>query len=109
MGNCIRTLGCRGVGLNGWLQLRAKPPAERRVAVLVYGFPPNVGATGTAALLDVPRTLDALFARLRAEGSRKNVLPGNSRGVVPQRHSSVRVTEGFEADREASTEVFKFV
>jgi len=25
------------------------------VAMLLYGFPPNVGATGTAALLNVPK------------------------------------------------------
>ena len=28
---------------------------ERKVAVLLYGFPPGVGATGTAALLNVPQ------------------------------------------------------
>ena len=28
---------------------------ERKVAILLYGFPPGVGATGTAALLQVPR------------------------------------------------------
>ena len=54
--------------LNGWIRLRAKPPEQRRLALLLYGFPPNVGATGTAALLDVPSTLDALLERLRSEG-----------------------------------------
>ena len=33
-----------------------------------YGFPPNVGATGTAALLDVPASLDRVLGRLRADG-----------------------------------------
>ncbi len=28
---------------------------DRKVAMLLYGFPPNVGATGTAALLNVPK------------------------------------------------------
>ena len=49
--------------LRGWIHLRATPPSKRRVALLLYGFPPNVGATG-----DVPATLDALLHRLRAEG-----------------------------------------
>ena len=40
----------------------------RKVAVLVYGFPPNVGATGTAALLNVPKSLEALLGALRAQG-----------------------------------------
>ena len=30
-------------------------PQDRKVAMLLYGFPPNVGATGTAALLNVPK------------------------------------------------------
>lgn len=38
------------------------------MAILLYGFPPGVGATGTAALLNVPRSLSRLLARLRAEG-----------------------------------------
>ena len=38
------------------------------MAVLVYGFPPNVGATGTAALLNVPKSLERLLAALRAQG-----------------------------------------
>ena len=38
-----------------WVALRRTPPAARRIAVLVYGFPPNVGAVGTAALLNVPK------------------------------------------------------
>lgn len=50
------------------VELRRKPVSERRVAVLLYGFPPGVGATGTAALLNVPRSLEALFSRLQAEG-----------------------------------------
>ena len=34
----------------------------------MYGFPPGVGATGTAALLNVPRSLEALLARMKGEG-----------------------------------------
>lgn len=43
---------------------RRKPPSERRVAVLVYGFPPGVGATGTAALLNVPQSLENLLRHM---------------------------------------------
>ena len=57
-----------GDRLNGWLSLRRKKAADRQVAILVYGFPPNVGATGTAALLDVPSSLDNLLDRLKEEG-----------------------------------------
>lgn len=40
--------------LKKWVELRRKSKQDRKIAVLVYGFPPNVGATGTAALLNVP-------------------------------------------------------
>lgn len=30
--------------IKGWVDLRRTPASERKVAVLVYGFPPNVGA-----------------------------------------------------------------
>mmetsp|Transcript_24668 Transcript_24668/g.97881 ORF Transcript_24668/g.97881 Transcript_24668/m.97881 type:complete len:1448 (-) Transcript_24668:96-4439(-) len=43
------------------IALRETPVAEKKVAVVVYGYPPNVGAVGTAALLNVPRSLDGLF------------------------------------------------
>ncbi|KAG1670953.1 hypothetical protein FOA52_011388 [Chlamydomonas sp. UWO 241] len=54
--------------LRKWVTLRRKTPKERKVAVLLYGFPPGVGATGTAALLNVPRSMQALLSRLRDAG-----------------------------------------
>lgn len=36
---------------------RRKATSERKVSILMYGFPPGVGATGTAALLNVPRSM----------------------------------------------------
>ena len=35
---------------------------------MLYGFPPGVGATGTAALLNVPKSLEKLLESLRGEG-----------------------------------------
>ncbi|GLC75961.1 Magnesium chelatase [Pleodorina starrii] len=54
--------------LMSWVRLRRKAPVERKVAVLLYGFPPGVGATGTAALLNVPKSLEALLSSLRQAG-----------------------------------------
>lgn len=48
-----------------WTALARKPPPQRRVAVLLYGFPPGVGATGTAALLNVPESLERTLGALR--------------------------------------------
>lgn len=61
----VRKLSSR---VKGWVNLRRTPPSERKIAVQVYGFPPNVGAVGTAALLDVPKSLENLLKRLHNEG-----------------------------------------
>lgn len=45
------------------IALRRTPAEERRLAVVVFDFPPNSGATGTAAFLSV---FDSLFHTLRA-------------------------------------------
>lgn len=44
------------------------PKQERKLAILLYGFPPGVGATGTAALLNVPKSLEALLQQLAEQG-----------------------------------------
>lgn len=54
--------------LNGWITLRRTPPKDRNISIMLYGFPPNVGAVGTAALLDVPNSLENLLRRLHDEG-----------------------------------------
>ena len=54
--------------LKKWVALRRTPPPERRLAILLYGFPPGVGAAGTAALLNVPRSLEAVLRALREQG-----------------------------------------
>lgn len=54
--------------LKKWINLRRKPAQDKKLAVLLYGFPPGVGATGTAALLNVPKSLEHLLRTLAAEG-----------------------------------------
>ena len=61
----VRKLNAR---VKGWVQLRRTPVADRKIAVALYGFPPNVGAVGTAALLDVPKSLETILRRLHQEG-----------------------------------------
>jgi magnesium chelatase subunit H len=70
--------------LNGWIALRRKPPAERRVAIVLYGFPPGYGATGTAALLHVPNSLMALLRALAAQGYRVGPLPASGEELIRQ-------------------------
>jgi len=54
--------------LHGWISLRNTPVKDRQVSIMLYGFPPNVGAVGTAALLDVPNSLEKLLRRMHDEG-----------------------------------------
>lgn len=61
----VRSLAAR---VSAWVKLRRTPASERRVAAVVYGFPPGVGATGTAALLDVPKSIDAIVAAMDGAG-----------------------------------------
>ena len=54
--------------LKNWITLRRKPNVEKKVAIIIYGFPPSTGATGTAALLNVPQSLSNILKRLENEG-----------------------------------------
>ncbi|MDZ4718118.1 MAG: magnesium chelatase subunit H [Roseiflexaceae bacterium] len=48
--------------------LRCSPNAEKRVAVVLFNFPPNLGNIGTAAYLDVFASLHRLMLRLQEDG-----------------------------------------
>jgi len=51
-----------------WIALRRRERATRRIAITIFAFPPNRGAVGTAAYLDVFRSLHNTLARLKEEG-----------------------------------------
>ena len=61
-----------------WLRLRATPNRDKKVAFIVYDYPPGLGKKATAALLDVPRTLFAALQRLKTEGYNVGKLPDSS-------------------------------
>ncbi len=50
------------------IALRRSARAERKLAIALFNFPPNAGATGTAAHLAVWESLHATLQRLAAEG-----------------------------------------
>ncbi len=50
------------------IALRRVARAERRLAIVLFNFPPNAGATGTAAFLSVFESLHATMLRLEREG-----------------------------------------
>ena len=50
--------------------LRRRPKAERKVAMVLFNFPPNAGNTGTAAYLSVFSSLFNTLKALKADGYR---------------------------------------
>jgi magnesium chelatase subunit H len=70
--------------INNWLKLRQTPPQYRKIAIILYGFPPGYGATGTAALLNVPKSLFKLLNALQAEGYDVGELPQDGEEIINQ-------------------------
>ena len=71
-------------------RLRRKENAEKKIAIVLFGFPPNAGAAGTAAYLSVFESLHNTMLRMADEGYdidvpetvealREQVLGGNAR------------------------------
>lgn len=50
------------------IALRRSERAERKLAIVLFNFPPNAGATGTAAFMAVHESLYETLQRLRDEG-----------------------------------------
>ena len=68
--------------IKSWVQLRKKPPAERKVAIVLYGYPPGIGATGTAALLNVPKSLYRLLEAMKDAGYDVGDLPQDPEELI---------------------------
>jgi magnesium chelatase subunit H len=65
-----------------WIALRKTPPSERKIAIILYGFPPGYGATGTAALLNVPRSLLNFLHALKDQGYQVGELPEDGEELI---------------------------
>ncbi|MGK7943727.1 MAG: magnesium chelatase subunit H [Microcystaceae cyanobacterium] len=61
--------------IQNWIKLHKKATSERKVAIILYGFPPGYGATGTAALLNVPRSLTKVLTAMKEQGYQIGELP----------------------------------
>jgi magnesium chelatase subunit H len=68
--------------VKSWINLRQKPVSERKIAVILYGFPPGYGAVGTAALLNVPRSLLKFLNVLKEEGYTVGDLPEDGEELI---------------------------
>ncbi len=70
--------------LKNWIKLRHTKPQKRKIAIILYGFPPGYGATGTAALLNVPKSLLKFLQALKAHGYNVGELPENGEEIIKQ-------------------------
>ncbi|WP_293573277.1 cobaltochelatase subunit CobN [Phaeobacter sp.] len=61
-------------------KLRQSKAEDRKTAIVLYGFPPNAGAVGTAAYLDVFQSLFNVLRRMKAEGHQID-LPQNAEAL----------------------------
>ncbi|WP_138501640.1 magnesium chelatase subunit H [Nostoc sp. PA-18-2419] len=68
--------------VKSWVALRQKPASERKIAIILYGFPPGYGAVGTAALLNVPRSLLKFLSALKEQGYNIADLPEDGEELI---------------------------
>ncbi|MEY2859027.1 MAG: magnesium chelatase subunit, partial [Cyanobacteriota bacterium] len=70
--------------LKKWISLRHTPTPARKLAIILYNFPPGYGATGTAALLNVPKSLLNFLQALKAQGYDVGELPEDGEEIIKQ-------------------------
>ena len=68
--------------INNWVKLGQTPPSERKIAIILYGFPPGYGAAGTAALLNVPKSLLNFLHKLQAAGYTVGEIPADGEELI---------------------------
>jgi magnesium chelatase subunit H len=68
--------------INNWVKLGRTPPSERKIAIILYGFPPGYGAAGTAALLNVPKSLLNFLHKLQAAGYTVGEIPADGEELI---------------------------
>ncbi|MCC5634607.1 magnesium chelatase subunit H [Nostoc sp. CHAB 5844] len=68
--------------VKSWIILRQKPASERKIAIILYGFPPGYGAVGTAALLNVPRSLIKFLYALKDQGYNVGDIPEDGEELI---------------------------
>ena len=84
-------------------RLRRREMAQKKIAIVLFGFPPNAGAVGTAAYLSVFESLHNTMLRMQAEGYaievpetvadlRAAVLEGNARSYGQEANVAAHVS-----------------
>jgi magnesium chelatase subunit H len=85
--------------IKNWVALRQKPAFARKIAIILYGFPPGYGAVGTAALLNVPRSLIKLLHALKAQGYQVGDIPKDGEELIRQVKAADEEMETWEKNK----------
>src|SRR6202158_5108536 len=65
-----------------WARLRAKPPAERRIAIILANYPNRDGRIGNGVGLDTPQSAVAILHALRDAGYRVGDMPEDGAALM---------------------------
>ena len=106
MHTCIERADALAARTGRLVDLRRSERAERKVATVIFNFPPNAGNTGTAAFLSVFESLFNTLRAMKAEGYRVDlpasvdalrdqVIHGNAElhGAMANVHAHVRTDD----------------
>ncbi|NTW57041.1 MAG: magnesium chelatase subunit H [Chlorobiaceae bacterium] len=63
-------------------ELRHLPNKDKKLALVVYDYPPGMGKKASAALLDVPKSIYNILLSLRAEGYSTGELPESPEALL---------------------------
>ena len=73
MQSCPERAAALAARISSLIAMRRAERAERKIAIVLFNFPPNAGATGTAAHLAVFESLHATMQRMQHDGYRVDV------------------------------------
>ncbi|BAZ69101.1 protoporphyrin IX magnesium chelatase [Fischerella sp. NIES-4106] len=90
--------------IKNWIHLRQTPASARKIAIILYGFPPGYGAVGTAALLNVPRSLLKFLEALQYQGYKVGDLPVDGEELIQQVKEADEAFDEMEKDRRGDGE-----
>ncbi len=111
MQSCPERAATLAAKVTSLINLRRAERAKRKLAIVLFNFPPNAGATGTAAHLAVFESLHATLHRLQAEGYavdapatvddvRAAILTGNAAQYGADANVAVRISADDHVRRE---------
>jgi magnesium chelatase subunit H len=111
MHSCIERADLLAARVGKLVDLRRSERAERKVAAVVFNFPPNAGNTGTAAFLSVFESLFNTMAAMQREGYtvempksvdelRERIIHGNAQRFGADANVHVRIPADDHVRRE---------